>query len=341
MNILIDINHPAHVHFFKYTISALENKGHKVRIIGRNKDVVMDLLEHYNLPYIKGTTRKEGIFNLGLEFIQKIKLITTEGRKFKPDLILSIGSPPASWASKILNIPHITFDDTEHQWEQHLFYAPFSTLICTPSCFQKDFGKKQLKYDGYHELAYLHPNRFKPDNKILGEIGLDAGNSYFIVRFVSWQASHDLGEHGFSNKGKEKLVEQLGKIGRVFISSEGYLPSKFEPFRLIISPAKIHDLLYYSCLYIGEGASMASEAAVLGVPSIYVNTITAGTLEEQEKKYKLLYRVSDEENAIAMAVRISKDENVHPIYRKRAELMVKEKIDVTDWIVKLIEGFEK
>ena len=36
-------------------------------------------------------------------------------------------------------------------------------------------------------------------------------------------------------------------------------------------------------MYIGEGATTASESCLMGTPAIYVNTISAGTIEEQEK----------------------------------------------------------
>ena len=41
----------------------------------------------------------------------------------------------------------------------------------------------------------------------------------------------------------------------------------------IARPEQIHDLLNYSSGYVGEGASMAKEAAVLGVPSVYVSAL--------------------------------------------------------------------
>ena len=39
MKILIDINHPAHVHYFKNFIKIMEKKGHEFLIISRNKEI--------------------------------------------------------------------------------------------------------------------------------------------------------------------------------------------------------------------------------------------------------------------------------------------------------------
>ena len=69
-----------------------------------------------------------------------------------------------------------------------------------------------------------------------------------------------------------------------------------------IPKSKIHDLLYYATMYIGEGASMASEAAVLGTPSIYINPLRLGYLDELEKKYGLVYNIPNPKKAIQKAI---------------------------------------
>src|SRR5690606_16622585 len=150
----------------------------------------------------------------------------------------------------------------------------------------------------YHELAYLHPRRFTPNPRVLDEFGLSENTPFFIVRFVSWRAVHDMGEKGFTEKGKRQLVQDLLKCGRVILTSEDPLPPDLQTYKLSVSLEKVHDLLYYATMYVGEGATMASESAVLGTPSVYVSSITAGTLEEQEKKYDLLRHFRDEKDAL-------------------------------------------
>ena len=53
-----------------------------------------------------------------------------------------------------------------------------------------------------------------------------------------------------------------------------------------------------AALVITEGASTASEAACLGVPSVYVNTTRRGYLEDQERRYQLVYNYTDAELAV-------------------------------------------
>ena len=80
------------------------------------------------------------------------------------------------------------------------------------------------------------------------------------------------------------LIDEIKKHARVFISAENKIPKIFKKYQLSINPNEIHDVLSFAELFIGEGATMASECAIMGTPSIYMNSLSAGTLEDQEKK---------------------------------------------------------
>jgi len=204
-------------------------------------------------------------------------------QKVDPDILVGIGSIRAAHASLLLRKPCISFEDTEHATEQIRLYLPFVASVCTPSCYRGEISQKQIRYKGYHELAYLHPNRFTPNPAVLDELGLAEGDPFIIVRFVSWQASHDVGQHGI--RDKVGLVKALEKYGRVLITSEGRCQRNCRTTRSGVSPEKLHDLLYYATLYMGEGATTASECAVLGTHAIYVNSLGLGYIAEEDEKY--------------------------------------------------------
>ena len=107
---------------------------------------------------------------------------------------------------------------------------------------------------------------------------------YVVLRLVSWDASHDIGQKGFGRDTLIKLIDEVKKHARVFISAENKVPKIFKKYQLSINPTEIHDVLSFADLFIGEGATMASECAIMGTPSIYINSLSAGTLEDQEKK---------------------------------------------------------
>jgi predicted glycosyltransferase len=339
MRILIDLNHPKHVHLFKYLTWQWQARGDQVWMIGRAKDVTTALLQEYGFRYVEGTTRRTGVVSMAIELLKKVALMVRVSREFKADLFLSEGSPAAAIASTLVQAPHITIDDTDHSGLEHALYVPFSDVVCTPSCYDKDLGRKQVRFDGYEELAYLHPNHFSPNPAVLSAIGLREGDVYFVVRFVSWEAVHDVGQRGFSRDGKVDLVAKLQKLGRVIITSESPLPPEFEPFRMSISPAKIHDLLAFSSLYIGEGGTMATEAAVLGVPSIFVSTLQAGNYRELQDVYGLMLATADEYLAIEQAVRWGSDPDVKRAWRTKRARLLQDKVDVASWLIDLIDQY--
>ncbi len=339
MNILIDITHPAHLHFFKNPIKILEERGHKVFLGARRKDVTVDLLDNLGMSYELFSIAKKGLVSLAKELITHEKKLFFYARKNKIDLMMNIGGTFIVHPGLLLGIPTIVFSDTEHAKISNLITYPFATKICTPTCYFDDLGRKQVKYNGYHELSYLHPNRFKPDLSVLSKINLNQNDKFFIIRFISWEASHDSGQWGFTLKQKRKLIHQLERFGKVFISSEGVLPDEFKPYLLPTNPIEIHHLLAFSSLYIGEGATMATESAILGTPSIYVNSLTAGTIEELINKYGLMSRFIDGDKAIEKAIEIVNSPNSKDIQNEKKNKFLAEKIDVTSWLVEFIENF--
>jgi hypothetical protein len=254
-------------------------------------------------------------------------------------VFLGIASSRAAHTAFVLRKKSIVFDDSEHKG-QLWAYLPFASTVATPTCFKKHLGKKHKRYAGYHELAYLHPHRFVPNPKVLGQLGLSENTPFFIVRFVAWRAVHDMGEKGFTENGKRQLVRELSKCGRVIITSEEYLPSDLRTYGLSVAPEKIHDLLYYATIYVGEGATMASEAAVLGTPSVYVSSISAGTLEEQERKYGLLRHFRNEEDALRYAGELLRTDNLRERWREKRDTLLQDKIDVTQYMAELVEKKE-
>ncbi len=305
MKVLVFVNHPAHIHLFKNMVWNLQEHGHTVKIFAREKEKVFYLLDKYGFDYTPIGKSHGSIAGKAYDLITTDYKSYMLARKFAPDILVDVGIY-GTHTAKLLKKPAVIFNDTEHAKLTNLLYTPFADFICTPSCFKKNLGKKQVRYNGYHELAYLHPNYFKPDPSVLSEPGLSENDRFIIVRFVSWNASHDIGQHGLDMQAKRKLVEELGKYARVFITSESPLPEEFDKYRIAASPEKIHDLLYYATMYIGEGATMATEAAILGTPSVYISSLsnTMGNFTELERKYALIYSFQEPDNAIKKALEL-------------------------------------
>lgn len=339
MRIVVDINHPGHVHYFKNFIWEMQKRGHEFLITASQKEVSYQLLDAYGFEYTKlgtyGKSLAEKLINIPLLDIKMYNAV----KRFKPDLFLGFGSIRAAHVSKMLGKPCIALDDTEHAKWEHGLYVPFADAILTPTCFRKDFGEKHIRYNGYTELLYLHPNYFLPNPAVLGDAELSKNERYTILRFVSWDANHDVGHYGI--RDKLGFVKKLEKYSRVLITTEGKLPPELQPYRIRVSPEKLHDLLYYATLYVGEGGTMASEAAVLGTPSIYVSSLagTMGNFVELGENYDLLYSFTDSDAVLGQAVEILREPASKKNREAKREKLLKDKIDVTAFMIWFIENY--
>lgn len=334
MNILFDISHPAHFHLFKNVIARLKSCKHNIVITARDKDILIDLLNHYQLDYCLLTEPRHGFFGLGIElFIRDIKLIGI-CKKIKPDILLGT-SVNITHAARIAGGKSIVFnedDDAVVPIFANLAY-PFAHKIINPDCIAfKSWGRKRIFHQSYHELAYLGPENFKPDITILDRYGLRA-KAYVIARFSALKAHHDLGQFGISEGLWHKIENTLAPL-RVIKSVESEQSHHIDPWDM-------HHIMAFSKMIISDSQTMTIEGAVLGIPAVRINTFIGKStvLEELENRYGLAIGIfpSEEEKIIATIADILLDNNIGGLWKKKKERMIKEKINLTEWIINLIE----
>ncbi|MHC5061009.1 MAG: hypothetical protein ACYTFK_07985, partial [Planctomycetota bacterium] len=82
--------------------------------------------------------------------------------------------------------------------------------------------------------------------------------------------------------------------------------------------------------------TVATEAAVLGTPAIYINTLKAGCIDMLEK-YGLLQQTTDTDQVLELSLAQLKDENITAKCQTAREKFLTDKTDVTDIIVKTLE----
>lgn len=339
MKIFVDIGHPAHVHYLKNTIRILQSKGHSFIITARDKEVTFRLLESLGLEYYNRGSGASGLFNNFLYLVKTDWQLLKLARKHQPDLFFSPASAYIAQVSKLMNKPYIGFDDTEHASLNQKLYLPFSDVILTPDCFNKSLGKKQIRFKSYLELSYLYPKYFKPDPDIRQKLGIPVTEKLALVRFVSWEAFHDRNQSGLTMEFKIKLIKELSRYCRVIISSESELPVSLKEFGFRFPPEKLHDLIFTCDIYIGEGATTASEAAILGTPAIYVNNLAVGYCTEQEKIYQLVYNFRNTNGLLQKALELIQNNNIKKEAELKSSRLISDHIDLTAFFVWLIENY--
>lgn len=340
MKVLIDVNHPAHVHFFKNTIKALSELGHDVRVTSRDKDITLEILDELAMAHtVLSIEGKFGLLSLLCELVEKNFKLVRFAKDFRPDVLVAIGGTFVAHTGKILGIPSLVFYDTENAKLQNLITYPFASKVITPSCYKSWVPQqKHIVYDGVHEYAYLAPTYFTPNMADAVENGIDEKRSNYFIRLVSWCANHDVGEQGWNEKELAEVVDFLSQRGNVLISSESTLPSKFDEYIYRGKASSVHHVLSRCHLFIGESATMASEAAILGVPSIYLANTGRGYTDWLEERFQMVINVSLDDfgsifDVIEHYLSLSEEELCY-----RHDEMIAALVDVTQFTTQCILG---
>ena len=287
MRVVVTIQHPAHVHFFRHAIAELEARGHEVHVFAREKEMAVELLEAYEIDHEVLAGKSTSMASLAAVQATYETRLLRRAIRIRPDAMVAIGGVAVSHVAPLVGARSVVFYDTEHAAIIRALGFPFADLIYTPECYTDDYGPGHRRYRGFHELAYLAPDRFEPDPAVLDDLDLAPDDTFAVVRCVEWGASHDVGHGGFSDL--REVIERLTDAGaRVLVTAEGDLPADLEGHRAAVAPERVHDLLAFADLFVGEGATMAAESAVLGTPACYVNSLSMGYTTHLEEEYGLL-----------------------------------------------------
>jgi predicted glycosyltransferase len=292
MRVLFDIVHPAHVHFYRHLHGLLRAEGHETLVVARDKEVTLQLLDAFDMPYEwTGRAGSKTTIARAAELVTRDVALTRWARRFRPDVILT-RNPAGVHAGRAVGAWTV-YDSVDGRAAGVHFQlgAPLAHVITSPNWLDEDYGPRHRRYRGPKELAYLHPDRFRPDPGVRAELGVLAGQPLFVLRFVANDAVHDAHTVGLDTSQRAALVRRLQGIGHVVISSEEALPADLESRRHRLGPERIHDVLAAADLFVGDSGSMAAEAGVLGTPALRLSSWVGpvrGYLGRMESDYGLV-----------------------------------------------------
>ena len=138
---------------------------------------------------------------------------------------------------------------------------------------------------------------------------------------------------------KRKIIDIAIEKYRIFISAEGELPPDLMRFKLILPPHRLHDALAFAAMVISDGSTTATEAAVLGTPSIYISPFAhlLGVIQLL-KKYNLIYEFKTFTESIGTIEKIIEDPQ--KVKRKDSrKKFLEERIDVARFIADKCEEY--
>jgi uncharacterized protein len=348
MKYLFFFVHPSKFHLFRNTINHLIGHGHDVEILITSKDVLEDLVKgegwHYTNIFPEGRKIKNvsPLISSGINFFRTIYRLYIYTRHKNYDLFIT--DDLLVYIGKWKKVPSFVFNDDDLKivrqfwlvlWRADYIIAPEITDL-------EKYNEKKIGFPGYKELAYLHPNYFKPDIEVVKKFNPDL-SPYFILRLVSLKAYHDVGMKGISDEQVKRLIELLLKHGKVFISSERTLPGDFEQYRLNIKPVDIIHALNFAGLFVGDSQTMTSEAAVLGTPAFRCNDFAGkiSVMDEKEEKYQLSfnYPPSEFEKMYLQINELLNTNNYNQEFQARRMKMLMDKIDLSSFMIWLFENY--
>jgi len=339
MRYIFELNHPKHYYQFKCIMSILHDRGHSIKVLARDKDVLLNVLKEENVPFEVFGAHKDSISGKLFSSFSIYRNYKRIAKTFKPDVIVSKASLYGVLVAKAIKCRSFIFPDSEVVALTNKVVAPLASHIITPEPFSLDYGPKHQKIKGLFEDCYLSPDVLRIDNQFPEKSGLK--QPYAILRFVGWAANHDINNSGFTLDEKITLAESIGKYMTVYISSEKQLPEALAKYKLTTPAAQIHNVLASADLYVGDSQTMAAEAALLGTPAIRSNSFVGdgdmSNFKMLENKYGLLRNIRDFDNVLCTAIDFAKNSRKEEWQRKRTSYYFSVG-NANEYIAKLLES---
>jgi hypothetical protein len=346
MNLLFDIGHPGQVHLFRHAIMILKEKGHDVTVTVKEIPSARQLLDAFGIPWLSTGRKFDSVWLKGLSqaaFNYRLWKIVREH-----NIDIAIGSSiTIAHVSLFHRMKSILLDDDDAEAVRlfSLFAHPFADTVVSPAALaHQRTHRRDIVYEGTHELFYLHPHYFKPDPSVPADAGIDISSPYFILRFVSGKAYHDKGERWLTMEQKLAIVRLLERFGKVYITTERNIDPELRQWQLKISPEKVHHLIFYATMFVGDSQTMTSEAAILGTPALKCNSFAhkLSVPNMLENKYELCYAWQPEESGMLFRKmeELLNTQGIKEIWSSRRDKFLSESIDPTSWLVDFIENYE-
>lgn len=339
MNILFDFVHAADVNLFKHSIYRLKNEGYNVVLTLRVRGVLMQIAEKefpgYKINVIgyhkKGIIRKVfSIIGREIRFFRFLK-------KNSIDVVVCQGVT-FGIACKILGVPLIHHDDDPEYRLTYLMGKYLSAVDIIPESVSVS-GSRHLKYKGFKEVAYLHPNYFSPDILSVERLNL-VPFQYVFIREIANVSVNYKGRTSFL-LGVLKHLKSKSIVPILSLEDKSLIPT-FSDLAIILKEPldNLHSLMYFAKFVISSGDTMAREACLLGTPTVY----TGGRLMVANDVFlnlKCMIKLDDVELVINEIDRLLEQSNDNEIRAHMSDFVRSNYEDLNELICKQILSFKK
>ncbi|MBT3221595.1 MAG: hypothetical protein HN348_21145 [Proteobacteria bacterium] len=323
--------HPAHLWVLRPVAEYIREFAEVVWVV-RDKDCVVSLADEIGLEYYPLTKAATGFLGNGMELARATLSAIRLTHQLKIDVWVSKYGA-GNIAARLCRRRAVAYNDDDADvvpLVARASYTPSIIALATDVTRMGHYERKTVRFPGYFELCYLHPNRFTPDRSVYADLGIKEGAPYAILRLSSLEAHHDVGIRGIEDSFIRRIITMAGDEIRIFINSEKPIPREFQRYQCPIPVHRIHHALAFAEFLVGDGQTMASEAAVLGTPAFRLNDFVGrlSYLEDLEKYGLAFGFLPGQEDALLEKLQqVIDNKNRRAEFEKRRQTMLEDKID--------------
>lgn len=330
MHCAIVIRHPEHARFYSPIHDRLVDSGHEVSVFVRDHDHARQLLDAHGIQYevLAGQPTSQLELVVGHAAFETRLLWAALRRNV--DVLTSIGGLAVEHVAPLVGARSVVFVDWERGGVADASVSRLADVVCSPGFVQSTFGDRTVSYDGYHELTYLHPDRFEPSPDALDSLGIDPTDPYAVLGFVSATSETD--------ETAATTATHLAGHGDVYFTHESAVPDGFGSHH-VLDPTVTLDALAFADVCVGTSGTMAAEAAVLGTPSVLLapQSVRDPRCASLADRYDLLCRCSRPSQLIDVVdVLLQDPEATNATWQSRRDVLLSESTDVVELAAALL-----
>ncbi len=300
MRVWVDLTNSPHVLVMRPLIEAMRADGHEVEVTARDFAQTLELCERFGIDVTAiGRHRGERLASKAAGLVRRSGALTRWARGRRFDVAMGHGSNDVSVAAALLRIPAATAFDYEFAALQHHVNCRLCRAVVVPEAIPPErlarYGAKPRKlrrYPGLKEEYYLAD--FEPDERVLGELGLDRERPLVVVRTPPEVSLY----HRFENPLFRRVLERLaeGDAQAVVLPRTPKQREEVGSMGPFVVPERAVDaqsLVAFADLVISAGGTMNREAVALGTPVYTTFEGRLGAVDEALLREGRLRRLTD------------------------------------------------
>ncbi|MEZ0320170.1 MAG: DUF354 domain-containing protein [Pyrobaculum sp.] len=254
-----------------------------------------DVLKMYDVPYVCIGKYGASLYEKLIYGIERQRALAEVAKDV--DGYVGFPSPDATRVVFGLGKPLVVLNDTPHATHVNRLVLPLAEVLVAPVAVPVEVWKpycprRVVTFEGVFE--YMWVSRFKPNPSVVKSVGLEPGG-YVVLRpeesyaaYYKWNTA----------QVRRAFVELIRSMGYVVVNIPRYADQIIDGAVNLTKAIDHLQLAYFSAGVVTGGATMATEAALLGVPSLSYFPETYYIDEYLQKNGAPLYRCKGLEQCV-------------------------------------------